>query len=283
MIIYDSPLKIHGKKRRLVGWILELLEGIEFDETVRWIEPFMGSGVVGFNVKPKIGLFGDKNPYIINFFNQIKDRVITSDKVREFLKEEGEKLRKGGKQYYYEVRNRFNKNHNPFDFLFLNKTCFNGIIRFNRRDEFNASYNQNSNKFSDKYIEKIVEQIKYIEENMRKNDWNFITQDFRETILEATENDVIYCDPSYIGRYGNYYKNDWTEKDEYDLFELLKNFKGRFILSTWYETKQQKNEFVEKLWSKHFKIITINHRYFHAGNQNQRNSVIEGLVLNFDF
>ena len=101
-------------------------------EKSMWVEPFMGSGVVGFNVAPKTAVFADTNPHIIAFYNQIKEGEITACRVREFLEREGEILSQNGDVYYYEVRDRFNKNHAPLDFLFLNRSCFNGMIRFNK-------------------------------------------------------------------------------------------------------------------------------------------------------
>ncbi|MCP4130391.1 MAG: DNA adenine methylase, partial [bacterium] len=59
------PLKIQGIKTKLVHWILENA-AISRNET--WIEPFMGSGVVGFNSGAKKALFSDINPHIINFY-----------------------------------------------------------------------------------------------------------------------------------------------------------------------------------------------------------------------
>ena len=83
-----------------------------------WIEPFMGSGVVGFNLAPAKAIFSDKNPHIINFYNSIKNKTINSKIVKEFLKTEGEKLSKIGSEYYYQVRDRFNEKTDSLDFLF---------------------------------------------------------------------------------------------------------------------------------------------------------------------
>lgn len=102
--------------------------------------------------------------FIINW----QTKEITSYKVREFLEKEGKKLSADDDKYYYEVRDRFNKNHNPLDFLFINRSCFNGMIRFNRKGEFNVPYGHKNNRFSKAYITKIVNQIKYVEEMLQK-------------------------------------------------------------------------------------------------------------------
>ncbi|WP_207691649.1 DNA adenine methylase [Desulfonema limicola] len=100
----------------------------------KWIEPFMGSGVVAYNVKPERAILCDSNPHLIAFYNSIKNGKITFSFVSEFLKEEGEKLKNKGQEYYYEVRERFNNNKEPLDFLFLNRACFNGMIQFEKRN-----------------------------------------------------------------------------------------------------------------------------------------------------
>lgn len=275
--IYVPPIKIQGIKTKLVKWIIEQ---INFEVKGRWIEPFLGSGVVGFNLRPKKAIFADKNPHIINFYNAIKDKKITSQKVRTFLEKEGRKLFKRGAEYYYEVRDRFNKYSNPLDFLFLNRSCFNGLIRFNSKGKFNTPFGRKPDRFREAYVTKIVNQVKYVEICIEKYDWIFLAQDFRKVILESSSDDIIYCDPPYIGRYTNYF-DIWVEKDEYDLYELLSKFKGKFILSTWYKNRYRENQYVKKLW-KEFNIITRNHFYHVGGKEINRNPMTEALVLNFE-
>lgn len=275
--IFVPPIKTQGIKTKLVSWILSQ---ISFEIKGRYIEPFMGSGVVGFNLRPKKAIFADKNPHIIDFYNAIKNKEITAQKVKIFLEREGRILFERGEEYYYEVRDRFNKYHNTLDFLFLNRSCFNGVIRFNSKGEFNTPFGRKPERFRNAYITKIVNQVKYVEECISRYDWIFIAQDFRKIIAEAQQDDLIYCDPPYIKRHTNYY-DIWTEKDEYDLYKLLSNFKGKFILSTWYKNKYRKNEFIERLWGE-FNIKTMNHFYHVGGKEINRNPMIEALVLNFE-
>ncbi|WP_456464489.1 DNA adenine methylase [Persephonella sp.] len=275
--IHVPPIKTQGIKTKLVEWIINQ---INFEIKGKWIEPFMGSGVVGFNLKPKRAIFADINPFLINFYNAIKNKEITHYKVKIFLESEGEKLRKKGEEYYYEIRNRFNKYHDPLDFLFLNRSCFNGIIRFNKNKEFNTPFGKKPNRFRRAYITKIVNQVKYVEECIRKYDWIFVAQDFRKTLMEAGADDLVYCDPPYLGRHTNYF-DVWTEKDEYDLYRLLSQFKGKFVLSTWYKNKYRENDFVRKFWNK-FNVITKDHFYHVGGKEINRNPVIEALIINFE-
>ena len=166
--------------------------------------------------------------FIINW----QTKEITSYKVREFLEKEGKKLSADDDKYYYEVRDRFNKNHNPLDFLFINRSCFNGMIRFNRKGEFNVPYGHKNNRFSKAYITKIVNQIKYVEEMLQKNNWRFICQPFEETIAAAPKNSsFIYCDPPYIGRHVDYY-DSWCEEDEKKLDSILSDRKSTRLNSS---------------------------------------------------
>lgn len=99
------PLKCQGIKTKLVPWIRELA-GSDFS---CWIEPFMGSGVVGFNIRPTKALFADSNPHIISFYKGMQKGQITPASVRAYLKAEGELLRRDGYDHYRFVRDRFNE------------------------------------------------------------------------------------------------------------------------------------------------------------------------------
>lgn len=273
---YVPPIKTQGTKTKLIKWIAEQ---INFEIKGRWIEPFMGSGVVGFNIRPKKAIFADKNPHIVTFYKNIKYSKINPVTTRKFLEIERENLLEFGERYYYEVRERFNEYHKPLDFLFLNCSCFNGLVRFNRKGEMNTPFGKKPERFRKAHITKICNQIKYIEDCTKKYDWAFLIQNFEETIKDAKQNDIIYCDPPYLGRNENYF-DIWTEKDEATLFELLSCFDGKFILSTWYKTSYRENEFIKKYWKK-FNVVTREHFYHLGGKEKNRNFVVEALVLNF--
>ena len=121
MKIFVPPIKSQGIKTKLTEWISTNVENVSYE---RWVEPFMGTGVVAFNVRPKKALLCDSNPHLIKFYNAIKDKKITSGIVKRHLTEEGKKLLESDGKYYYEVRTRFNLEGNPLDFLFLSRSCF---------------------------------------------------------------------------------------------------------------------------------------------------------------
>jgi len=245
-----------------------------------WIEPFMGSGVVGFNLHPKNAIFADKNPHLIHFYRAIQSGEITPAKAKAFLEAEGEKLSKDGQPYFNAVRARFNQKGSPWDFLFLNRSCFNGIIRFNSKGGFNTPYNHKPERFAQAYVTKITNQIDYVSKAMKTCVWEFVCADFRDVIGRATSNDTIYCDPPYLGRHVDYF-NSWAEDDERDLAGLLADTPARFVISTWHSNQYRANTSLKKYWNG-FTTLTREHFYHVGGKEVNRNPMLEALVMNFE-
>lgn len=275
--VYIPPIKIQGIKTKLVDLISEAVS--IRDESV-WYEPFMGSGVVGLNLAPKHAVFADTNPYVIALYNQIKIGHVNSYRVREYLEKEGRRLAEKGEEHYYYIRDRFNEEHNSLDFLFLNRSCFNGMIRFNKNYKFNVPYGHKRERFTKAYITKIVNQVKRLETIFPENDWKFRCQSFVETIRQATKADFIYCDPPYIGRHVDYY-DSWDEEHEIMLRDLLYASGAKFILSTWDHNKYRKNQYVETIWKGCYKL-NQEHFYHVGAKEENRNSMIEALLMNYD-
>ena len=239
----------------------------------------MGSGVVGFNIIPRNAIFADSNPHLINFYNAIANGKIDGLKVRKFLEQQGEILSRCGQDYYYEVRERFNKTHEPLDFLFLNRCCFNGMIRFNRKGDFNVPFGHKPQRFSKGYITKIVNQVDYVYVMSRHSNWLFICQDYRETLKEISEDDFVYCDPPYVGRHVDYF-DSWDEENEQYLFETLSQSPCKFILSTWHSNQYRENVFLKTLWSE-FHMLTKEHFYYVGAKEENRKPMLEALVMNY--
>lgn len=274
--VYVPPIKIQGIKTKLVSLISE---NIEINENTIWYEPFMGSGVVGLNLAPKHAVFADTNPHVIHLYNVIKNKKISSLMVRDYLEREGKQLEEKKEQYYYYIRDRFNESHNPLDFLFLNRSCFNGMIRFNKNYKFNVPYCHKSERFSKAYITKIVNQVRHLEELLLEKEWDFKCQSFQETIQEAAKTDFIYCDPPYIGRHVDYY-DSWNEQQEVLLRDALLESGAKFMLSTWDRNKYRKNEYIDSLWNMCYKI-NKEHFYYIGASEENRSAMIEALLTNY--
>lgn len=272
------PIKCQGIKTKLVPWIKATIPA---DFEGRWVEPFMGSGVVAFNVKPQKALLADSNPHLIHFYQAIAKGDITAANTRHFLEQEGEKLRHSEGEYYYTVRDRFNQKGDPLDFLFLNRAGFNGMIRFNRKGGFNVPFCRKPHRFAPAYITKICNQVKAISEIMASGNYEFRHQDYATTLEQTQACDLIYCDPPYIARHADYF-NGWDETHEKHLAQLLAATKARFMLSTWYGNEFRENLFFKQFWSE-YDILTREHYYHVGAKEKNRNPMIEALVLSRDF
>lgn len=270
------PIKSQGIKTKLVPWIKSIVPN---DFGGVWIEPFMGTGAVAFNVAPHHAILCDTNPHLINLYSGMVSGEITPEVVKEFLVREGALLLSKGEAHYYFVRERFNNEHSPLDFLFLNRAGFNGMIRFNRKGGFNIPFCRKPERFAQAYVTKITNQVSWACKIIKTKEFIFKCQDFNKTISEASASDIIYCDPPYIDRHVDYY-NGWDEMNERKLFDKLSEFKGRFILSTWHHNDYRENEYIKSLWSK-YSVITREHFYHVGGKEENRSPVIEALVTNF--
>jgi DNA adenine methylase len=274
--IYVPPIKSQGIKTKLVEWIKDSISNIKYD---RWIEPFMGTGVVAFNIQPKNVVLCDNNLHLINFYNAVKNKKIIAEKVHSFLTSEGKKLLQTEGKYYYEVRDRFNDSGNPLDFLFLNRSCFNGMVRFNSKGKFNVPFCRKPNRFLPALVTKISNQIRNISQIIDYGNYSFICQDFSETIKKTNENDIIYCDPPYIGRHTDYF-DSWSETNELFLNKLLQEKETFFVLSTWLKNDYRENPYIGSVWKNCF-ISTKQHFYHIGAKEENRNPVYEALLANF--
>ena len=272
------PLKCQGIKTKLVGEISRLAQTQAFD---RWVEPFCGSCVIALNVQPKRALLCDSNIHIIRLYQDIQEGRLTPALAKSFLTEEGEKLRTEGEPYYYTVRERFNAQPGSLDFLFLNRSCFNGVMRFNRHGRFNVPYCHKSERFAQAYVTKIINQVRRIAEVISMHDWTFAVSDFRSTLAQAEPGDLVYADPTYAGRHVDYF-NSWSEADETELAGLLKQLPCGFILSTWHSNEFRTNLLIGQNWSEQrFHILTREHFYHVGSTEDLRHPMIEALITNF--
>lgn len=279
MKIIVPPIKSQGIKTKLVPWIKEILP----DSNGRWIEPFLGTGVVAFNMNFDKAILNDTNPHIIKFYKEIQNGTITPSIVRHYLKEEGAKLKTAadkGYAHFRLIRDRFNEEFSSLDFIFLSRAGFNGMMRFSKKGKWNIPFCKKPDRFAQSYITKIVNQVAKVSHILKNSNWELTNGHFSDIIPKAKKGDVIYCDPPYFGRYVDYY-NGWTEADEELLYNQLKETKAHFVLSTWHHNDYRKNEMIDKFWNR-FNIITRDHFYHSGGKIENRNSIVEALVCNFE-
>ncbi|MCG8605793.1 Dam family site-specific DNA-(adenine-N6)-methyltransferase [bacterium] len=273
--IVVPPIKCQGIKTKLINFIAAT---IKWDGGGKWIEPFLGSGVVLFNIKPERALVSDTNKHIIGFYRDLQGDHIDAKIVKDHLEEMGAKLYKHGGDFFYEVRDQFNtEGGDSLKLLFLNRCCYNGIMRFNSQGKFNVPFGHKPERFRRAYITKIVNQVSKIRQIIRNRDWQFQVQDWRKTMSHAYPEDFVYMDPPYIGRHTDYY-NNWTDNDATELANVSSQLKCGFALSMWKENKYRENVHLSLCWNE-FVTKTFSH-FYHVGSKEKfRNEITEALVL----
>jgi DNA adenine methylase len=274
------PIKCQGIKTKLVPFIFNNIQWTT-GNGARWIEPFLGSGVVALNLNPERALLADTNKHIINFYKAIQSGEINQSSVRDFLFCEGEKLSRIGADYYYEVRTRFNQEGSPFDFLFLNRACFNGVMRFNHRGQFNVPFGHKPQRFAQAYITKIVNQVGWAARQMKDKDWEFRVAKWSDVLAEAEAQDFVYMDPPYIGRHTDYY-NSWDEIEASALATSAKVLPCGFAVSMWLENKHRKNSHIVECWSD-LEMRVCSHFYHVGSHESLRNEMDEALIIKPNF
>lgn len=203
-------LKWAGGKFRLVP---ELKKHFPTDGN-RFIEPFFGAGSVGLNVNyPEIIVNDTLTPLY-----QVWDSLQKSG--MKFVKE-AEKLfipENNCKEKYYEFRNEFNTTDDKLRkaclFIYLNRHCFNGLCRFNKKGFFNSPIGSYKNVyFPMQEFVAVLPQVKK---------FDIHNKDFRQMMEMATESDVVYCDPPYVpwsdsANFATYSEGGFTMQDQSDL------------------------------------------------------------------
>ena len=272
------PIKIQGKKTKIVPKIMEIADGILNDhpEIDTWVEPFLGSGVVAFNCPGRIKkvIVNDINPHIIKFYKGVADGIITPDKIREVFDIHNQNLLKDGYDYYNQIKDRFNQSFDTMDFLFLTRTGFNGVMRFNNSGKWNVPFCKLNNRLSKNVIEDLASSVDELSRLFKSKDFTFCNQSFEEVIATAPENSIFYCDPPYYGLQVQYFKG-WGKEDEIRLNEMLKD--KVFIYSTWLEDGIRENMMINEYWGE-YEIEGKKHKYNVAEKSEKRNQVTEGLI-----
>ena len=268
------PIKTQGIKTKLVPLIAR---SIVWDGDGQWIEPFLGSGVVALNVAPRRALLADTNHHMIDLYRGIQSGEVDGGRVREYLVREGTHLLDKGEEHYYFIRDRFNEQGSPFDFLFLSRSCFNGMMRFNKKGGFNVPFCRKPERFRQALVTKIVNQVEWARRAIADKDWTFVAQDWRETLAQSRVGDLIYCDPPYVGRHTDYY-NSFDDAESDDLARALISGPADFALSNWLENKYRRNDYVDRWFAEHPQR-TISHFYHVGPSEDLRNEMTEVVIL----
>lgn len=190
----------------------------------RYIEPFLGSGAVFFSLKPKKSILNDLNSDLILTYKAIRDNYT---KIESILKLH-DKKHKLDPDYYYKVRasNPILPETKAAKFIYLNRTCFNGLYRVNLNGKFNVPKGTKKNVVLD------TDNFKNISKALKST--KFFNRDFEEIIDLSKEGDLLFVDPPYTVRHNNngflkYNENIFTWEDQKRLMRSLVRAKSRGV------------------------------------------------------
>lgn len=205
-------LKWAGGKTQMLS---DLLPKVPFSYG-RYIEPFLGGGAMFFALQPENAIIADSNPELINMYQQVSDHV---DDVIQYLEQY-----KNTKERFYAVRSQkweaLPAAEAAARTIFLNKTCFNGLYRVNKKGDFNVPYGKYANpRICDRdalYAASAV--LKKAE--ILCGDYFLVLEHY------AKEGDFIFLDPPYLpvseySDFKRYTKEQFYEEDHVELAKII--------------------------------------------------------------
>jgi len=208
------PLKWAGGKRWLVPYLRPIWEPYR---DRRLVEPLCGGLAVVLGLMPAHALLNDINNHAINFFGWLKKVLVTDIPMAN------------NRKLYYQHRRRFNQlvktgKANSKEaaeiFYYLNRTCYNGLCRFNRSGEFNVPFGR-------------YQKINYVHDftpyKRVFQEWKFTAKDFEKVSL--SRDDFVYADPPYDVIFTQYSKEGFSWDDQVRLAKWLTEHPGPTVLS----------------------------------------------------
>jgi DNA adenine methylase len=180
-------LKWAGGKR----WLLNNHPGL-FPETFEtYFEPFLGSGAIFFGLAPRAAILSDRNQALIECYAAIKTdhRSVSRHLSRHAANHSSD--------YYYQVREGSFRTSatRAAAFLYLNRVCWNGLYRVNRRGQFNVPLGTKTAV--------LLETDNFAETAKRLSGATIVSNDFEKTIDAAGHSDFIFADPPYTVKHNN--------------------------------------------------------------------------------
>lgn len=274
-------IKWSGSKRSQAHDITAYIQH-EYDT---YYEPFCGSCAVLAYIIEHYGtsrLFkhfvcSDINPDLINAYNLIKanpQAVIDGYASRWHDMNIKSNTVNDKKQYFEFVRDNLNREHNPIDFIFVMRTCTNGMPRYNKQGEFNNSFHLTRDGITVATFTDIVNTWSKL---LNKNNVQFVCQSYEK--IAPGKNDLVYLDPPYANTKGMYYGSIKQSA----LFSFLRGLKCDWMLS--YDGIAGKNDLTVKmppdLYKKHVYLESGNSSFRRVIGKDRHCNVQESLYLNF--
>jgi DNA adenine methylase len=243
-----------------------------------YYEPFLGGGAVLLSLQPQQGVVGDVNTELVNAYRVIRDDV---DSLIEHLHHH-----KNDRDYFYEQRAldrgaKF-KNLSPVErasrLIYLNKTCFNGLFRVNRRGQFNVPFGRYTNP-------NIVNEgtLRALHYYFISNDIQIQQGDFAEILSNASSGDFVYLDPPYdpvstTSSFTSYTLSGFCSDEQIRLKETvdkLTDIGCKVMLSN------SATDSIRDLY-KHYRVVTVAANRPINSKANRRGKIDEVLVMNYE-
>jgi len=268
-------IKWLGGKRRLINQISLYLP----DDIDRYFEPFLGSGAMFFYIKqkydPKYSMLSDINKDLIKTFIFVRDRPKELIKNLEYFD------KNNSENFYYNIRTRYNQGiitgiRRAAAFIYLTKTCFNGVYRINKKGEFNVPYGY----YKDPEIYN-KEEIMFASQLL--NGVDIRRQDYTKVLQYVKKDDLIYLDPCYDPlkktSFVHYTRERFSIHDRTKLYEFIIRATrkgGRIILSN------NNIKDIEEMYSKKgFNINYVEASRCVSVNPKGRGRIKELLITNY--
>ncbi len=261
-------LKWAGGKSRLIRQYEDY-----FPEFKNYYEPFLGGGAVFFYLQPQSAVLTDINPELINAYCCVRDRV------EELISRLQEHQTNHSNDYYYEMRSLTPKTEleRAARFIYLNRTCFNGLYRENSQGKFNVPIGRYKNPQI--CNPELLRSASATLENVKISEKSF------EHVLESANSseDFVYFDPPYYpvsstSNFTAYSRDFFSKNDQTELREIFVELAGRGVKVM---LSNSDCDFIRDLYSQ-FKIHKISAARFINSNGKKRGNVSEILVASRD-
>lgn len=262
-----------------------------------YIEPFVGGGAVlidilqNYDVKEAYAF--DINIDLINSYNVIKNNVEELITNLKLLEKEYLNLEKDDrKKYFYNIRKQYNSYRitkdemslqKAIEFIFLNRTCFNGLYRVNKNGDFNVPMGNYKNPTicDEENLRALSELIKNV---------NFEYGDYKASQKYIKKNTFVYFDPPYrplniTSGFTSYTKEDFDDENQKELalyYKELNNNNVKVMLSNSNPKNTNKEDcFFENIY-KGFNINEVYAKRMINANSNGRGEISELLITNYE-
>jgi len=294
MVIKAKPfIKWVGGKTQLIESIEKALPKNFSDiKNVTYIEPFVGGGAILFWILqqyPNIttAVINDINPDLTTAYKTIKETPFELCDFLQIIQDEYLPLDENKrKEYYLNKRERFNTKlldpvENTALFIFLNRTCFNGLYRVNSKGLFNVPFGRYANP-------KICDKQTIFADSEILQKVEILTGDFEDTLKYATNNSLFYFDPPYkplsaTSSFNSYTKEDFNDLEQIrlrDFCEKIDLLGYNFILSNSdVKGKNPNDNFFDDLY-KQFSIKRVFATRMVNANSAKRGKLTELLITN---